>query len=475
MRDNEQARIEAVLNRDLPRREFLQLSAFAGASAGLAAFLAACNPSSSSAPAATETPAASAASSAPSASVAPSASAAAGRTIKLGYVSPKTGPLAGFGEADDYILGGVRATFANGISIGSTVYPVEIVTKDTQSDSNRAAEVAGSLILDDKVDLMLVASTPETTNPVADQCEANGVPCISTVAPWQPWFFARQKDPANPKPLRVDVPLLLGPRGHHRGLPRHVEPGVDQQGRSAGSTRTTATATPGATRSWDSRRPSRQPGYKLTDPGRYQDLTRRLHRADRGLQEGQRPDPDRRPDPAGLHELLQAGRPAGLQAEGRVRSARRSSSRPRSRRSATSARVSRARSGGRPTHPFASSLTGASAKDLADGYTTATKKQWTQPIGFAHALFEVAATPSSERPTSTTRPRSATRSRRRASTRSSARSTGPSGKPFPNIAKTPLVGGQWRKGTSFPYDLVIVSNKDHPDIPAGGQMKLIGG
>jgi branched-chain amino acid transport system substrate-binding protein len=44
----------------------------------------------------------------------------------------------------------------------------------------------------------------------------------------------------------------------------------------------------------------------------------------------------------------------------------------------------------------------------------------------------------------------------------------------PNVAKTPLVGGQWVKGTgAFPYDLVIVSNKDHPEIPAGGTMQPI--
>src|SRR5262249_41074891 len=43
-----------------------------------------------------------------------------------------------------------------------------------------------------------------------------------------------------------------------------------------------------------------------------------------------------------------------------------------------------------PHHPFKSSLTGASAADLAQAYTAATKKQWTQPIGFVHALFEVA-------------------------------------------------------------------------------------
>src|SRR5439155_26312973 len=62
----------------------------------------------------------------------------------------------------------------------------------------------------DGVDLMVVASTPETTNPVSDQCEANGVPCISTVAPWQPWFVGRQADPANPKPFSYTYHFFWG-------------------------------------------------------------------------------------------------------------------------------------------------------------------------------------------------------------------------------------------------------------------------
>ena len=41
-----------------------------------------------------------------------------------------------------------------------------------------------------------------------------------------------------------------------------------------------------------------------------------------------------------------------------------------------------------PSHPFSSSLTRQSAKQLAASYETATKKQWTQPIGFSEALFE---------------------------------------------------------------------------------------
>ena len=37
-------------------------------------------------------------------------------TIKVGYVSPKTGPLAGFAEADDYIIAGIKEKFAAGVA-----------------------------------------------------------------------------------------------------------------------------------------------------------------------------------------------------------------------------------------------------------------------------------------------------------------------------------------------------------------------
>ncbi len=110
--------------------------------------------------------------------------------IKLGYVSPQTGPLAGFAEADKYILEG----FAKAVKeLGLTV---EVVTKDSQSNPNRAAEVAKELIVDDEIDMMLVASTPETTNPVATTCEAEGMPCISTKAPGSPGSSASRAIPA---------------------------------------------------------------------------------------------------------------------------------------------------------------------------------------------------------------------------------------------------------------------------------------
>ena len=42
-----------------------------------------------------------------------------------------------------------------------------------------------------------------------------------------------------------------------------------------------------------------------------------------------------------------------------------------------------------------------------------------------------------------------------------------------NVAKTPLVGGQWRLKDGK-YDIVITDNRTAPAIPAGGKMEAIG-
>eukprot|EP01036_Dinobryon_divergens_P061370 gene61370-81805_t len=90
----------------------------------------------------------------------------------------------------------MKAAFKDGIAVGGRKYAVQIVLKDSQSNPNRAGEVANDLILKDKVALVLTAGTPETANPVSDACELNEVPCVSSVVPWQPWFFGRKGDPA---------------------------------------------------------------------------------------------------------------------------------------------------------------------------------------------------------------------------------------------------------------------------------------
>ena len=45
--------------------------------------------------------------------------------------------------------------------------------------------------------------------------------------------------------------------------------------------------------------------------------------------------------------------------------------------------------------------------------------------------------------------------------------------PVPNVCITPLVGGQWKKGKKFKYDLEIVSNKTAPNIPVDSPFDAI--
>src|SRR5512142_1180610 len=102
--------------------------------------------------------------------------AAAANVIRIGFVSPRTGPLGGFGEPDGFALGLARKSLAKGLTIGGKHYAVQIIDKDTQSSPPRAGQLAKSLINGSKIDLMLSTSTPEVNNPIADACEAAGVP-----------------------------------------------------------------------------------------------------------------------------------------------------------------------------------------------------------------------------------------------------------------------------------------------------------
>jgi len=128
--------------------------------------------------------------------------ASAAETIKVGFISPRTGPLASFGEADPYVLELARKALAKGITVGGKTYAVELLDRDTQSDPARAGQLAKDLINGSGVDMMLTTSTPETVNPVSDACEAAGVPCLGTIMPWEAWYFGRGGKPGAPSPFK---------------------------------------------------------------------------------------------------------------------------------------------------------------------------------------------------------------------------------------------------------------------------------
>jgi branched-chain amino acid transport system substrate-binding protein len=391
---------------------------------------------------------------------------AQGRRIKIGYVSPQTGPLAPFGEADNFVLAGIRDAVKAGITVAGKSYPVDIVVRDSQSNPNRAAEVAADLILKEKIDLMLVASTPETTNPVSDQCELNGVPCVSTVAPWQPWFFVRGGKPDTGFEWTYHFfwgleDIIAVFTNMWASIPTNKMVGGlfpnDGDGNAWGDPKL---GFPG---------PLSQKGFKLTDPGRYQNLTQdfsaqisAFKKANAEILTGVVIPPDMKtfwtqakqqgfkPKIASIGKALLF--PAAVEALGDAADG-------------LSTEVWWS-----PDHPFKSSLNGMSAKQVADAYESTAKKQWTQPLGFVHALFEVGID-ALKRAKSLDKPGDI----RDAIVATNLNTVvGPiswKGGPVKNVAKTPLVGGQWVKGKKYKYDLVIVNNETAPNIPTQAKLK----
>lgn len=55
--------------------------------------------------------------------------ALAADTIKIGYVSPQTGPLAPFGEADKWVIEQMRASFKDGVTVGGKNMPLKFYLK----------------------------------------------------------------------------------------------------------------------------------------------------------------------------------------------------------------------------------------------------------------------------------------------------------------------------------------------------------
>jgi len=134
--------------------------------------------------------------------------------IRVGFASPRTGNLGTFGVGDGYLTDQVRKALEKGLKVGDKTYKVVLLDRDSQSDPARAGQLAKALISSDKIDFMLVTSTPEVVNPVADACEAAGVPCLSTVMPWEAWYFGRGAKPGQPSPFkwtftRRDLQTLL--------------------------------------------------------------------------------------------------------------------------------------------------------------------------------------------------------------------------------------------------------------------------
>ncbi|MFH0915271.1 MAG: ABC transporter substrate-binding protein [bacterium] len=192
-RRNEEEEPTILHGKAVSRREFLKVAGIAGATvgvgAGLGGLLAACGGEETTTTTTAAGGGATTTTTAAETSTTVSAEPEMGEEVKLGFVAPLTGPLASFGVPDTYCADRWREAIGDGMVLGDgKKHAITIEVADSQSDSNRAAQVAGDLINNTQVDMVLVASTPDTVTPVVEQCEANGVPVVSTDCPWQTYL-----------------------------------------------------------------------------------------------------------------------------------------------------------------------------------------------------------------------------------------------------------------------------------------------
>jgi branched-chain amino acid transport system substrate-binding protein len=393
--------------------------------------------------------------------------AADANTIKIGFISPRTGPLGGFGEPDPYILGLARKKLAGGLTIAGKKYAVQIIDKDTTSDPVRAGQLARELINKNKVDLILSTSTPETNNPVADAAEAAGVPCVSTVQPWEAWFFGRKGNPK--KGFKSTFHFSFGVQdfanayiSQWKAISTNKKVGVMWPNDADGNAIRSALG------------PLLQKaGYTIVDPGAYEDGTTDYSAQIAKFKTEQCEIFNTFPIPPDFATFWRQAAQQGYTRIVKIAQIAKTGLFPSQVEALGSIGHNLASAAyWHPVFPYKWNLTGLSAKALADGYTKATGRQWNQNLGSSAALFDVAvaALKKSGNPKNKAAVSNAMRKLNVAT---------PLGQlnwgkfPIPNVVNTPIIGDQWVKATSgkFKLDLPITEHADDKRVPIQAKLK----
>jgi branched-chain amino acid transport system substrate-binding protein len=469
-----------MLDNTISRREFLKRAGVAGAAVGaaggLGGLLAACGggeATTTTAAAATTTSAATATtagqestSTTAGAETTTSASAAAesGRPIKIGFVSPITGKLATFGTPDKYCLARWDEYAKDGLVLGDQKnHAIQITLVDSQSSVDRASQVAGDLINNTGVDMIMVASTPDTTVPVSDQAESFGVPCISNDTPWQAWFNGRKGDPK--VGFKWTYHCFWGQEDIQTAyfamwdqFPNNKVYGALWPNDADGNAYRKA---------WPPK--LAQNGYKLSDPGAFED----------GLEDYTKVISTFKKDAADIcagvlsapdftnfwtQSKQQGYNPKAVTVGKALQFWQ------------TVAKLGEIGYGlttvvyWTPTFPFKSSLTGETCQEFADEYEKRQGEQWVQPL-YHYALFEMAV--NALKRTSNLDDKAAIATA--LSTLNLETLAGPvdftlpvqadTRHPVPNVYRTVCAAGQWVKGTKYPVELKVTSNAGNEIIP----------
>ncbi len=400
-----------------------------------------------------------------------SRTASAADSIKVGFVSPQTGPLASFGESDPFILAQVHKALAGGITAGGKKYAVQIIAKDTQSDPVRSGQLAKELINSDKVDLMLSISTPETVNPVADACEAAGVPSLSTVMPWEAFYFGRGAKPGEPSPfkwtylfsfgvsdfLNCYVSQWTGPVKTNKKVGVMYPNDADGNAIRAHLGPELAKA-----------------GFTIVDPGAYEDGTTDYSALIAKFKAEQCEIFNSFPLPPDFTTFWRQAAQQGYTKVVKICQTSKTGLFPSNIEVLGSLGYNIAGACyWHATFPYKSPLTGMASKEIAEGYEKATGKQWNQQLGATMSLFDagVAALQGSSDPANKAAVAKAL------STLKVTTTIGPidfTKGPVPNVVSMPIIGTQWVKakpGSKFKLDYVVTENAGDKNVPVGAPLQ----
>ena len=396
-------------------------------------------------------------------------SAQAADTLKVGFISPRTGPLGGFGEGDGYILDLARKAVANGFKVGDKTYAVTIIDQDTQSDPARAGQLAKDLINNQGIDMMLTTSTPEVVNPVADACEAAGVPCLSTIVPWEAFYFGRGAKPGAPSPFKWTYHFSFGTGIFAKtylsmwaSVPTNKKIGVMYPNDADGNA-IRANLAPLLEKG----------GYTIIDPGPYEDGTTDYSAQIQKFKDEAVEMINTFPIPPDFAAFWKQAAQQGLTKQIKIAQIAKTGLFPGDIEAVGDLGDKLATAAyWHWTFPYKSSLTGVSGEELASGYETTAGKQRQQQLGASMALLDggfaalaAAATPNDKAAV--------------AKALSTLNTTTMVGKvdftsgPVPNVSEAPIIGAQWVKskaGSKYPFDLVIVDNAPDPNVPIAAKL-----
>ena len=458
---------DLLAGKPVSRREFLKIAGIAGATigvgAGLGGLVAACGgtTTTTAGPATTTGPATTAGTGTTSGAITTvSATAETGAEIKCGYVLPVTGSMAAFGAAAsweiDYFNKNVRK---DGMVLGDgKKHKITTILQDMQSDSNRAAQVAGDLITNSGVTLIGASASAANVVPVRDQAEALGCPCVTYDCPgdawvanepkggfkwcWHTWFVFKDVA-ANFFAMWAQLPTnkKIG------GLYPNDADGI-----------AFATGLPPAFKA---------NGYTYYDPGRYSDNAEDYTAIISAFSKNGVEIIDGVPTPPDFSNFWKQAVQQGLKPK--ISTQSKALLFPEGVNALGDLGAGQSvETWFHPSFPYTSKVTGLTSQQVADQFSADNNEQWTQPVCF-FGQFEV-WTDILQRATDPTDKNSIIEATKQTKLMTIGGLVDWTQNPEPytgwyNFSRKPITCGQWVKGTGkYKYDLQIVASATDPDI-----------